>query len=75
MYKHRLAAMNGQPKDEQRKMHQQMRRNNRLMFKLTKDEVLTAKTRQGTSKFFDSDRVADQPWLVHHRKENTYDAG
>jgi hypothetical protein len=28
-----LAAMNGQPKAEQKKMHQQMRLNNRLMFK------------------------------------------
>jgi hypothetical protein len=28
-----LAAMNGQPKAEQKKMYQQMRLNNRLMFK------------------------------------------
>jgi len=27
-----LAAMNGQPKSEQKKMYQQMRLNNRLMF-------------------------------------------
>jgi len=39
-----LAAMNGQPKAEQKKMYQQMRLNNRLMVKKTKDEVLTAKT-------------------------------
>jgi hypothetical protein len=46
-----LMAMNGQPKAEQKKLYQQMRLNNRLMFKKTKDEDLTTKTprHEGTS--------------------------